>query len=130
MNGGIYIAVFHLPGPKLIRVGSLGRLELLAGIYWYVGSAQRNLSSRIDRHARKSKPLRWHIDYLSVHADMIGAIVMKGDKDRKCIIATELAKLLTQIPGFGASDCRCSSHLFYSHNLPQILPKIYLKVTA
>jgi Uri superfamily endonuclease len=48
---------------------------------------------------------------------MIGAIIIKGDKDRECIIATELAKLLTPIPGFGVSDCRCSSHLFYSHDL-------------
>jgi sugar fermentation stimulation protein A len=85
------------------------------GVYFYVGSAQRNLEARIARHARKDKPLRWHIDYLSSQATMLGAIMLPGSRSRECELARELRTLFTSaIPRFGASDCRCLGHLFYS----------------
>ena len=71
-DGGLYVAVFHLPRPARIRVGRLGTFDFPAGRYYYVGTAQRNRDARLGRHARKSKPLRWHIDYLSARATMLG----------------------------------------------------------
>ena len=73
-DAGIYIAVFFMPRDRAIKIGRFGRFRFRQGVYFYVGSAQRNLYSRIERHSRKVKTLRWHIDYLSVKADMLGAI--------------------------------------------------------
>jgi len=91
----------------------LGIIAFTPGVYAYVGSAQRNLQARLHRHGLRRKPLRWHIDYLSVHARMIGAIVIEGPKSLECRMAAMLAKHGgTPVPGFGCSDCRCGSHLF------------------
>jgi sugar fermentation stimulation protein A len=114
---GLYIAVFELSDAQNIRIGKLGSFQFQAGTYFYVGSAQRNLTARIERHARQSKPLRWHIDYLSVHAPMLGAVLIPGPRQQECHIANELRGLYdSTIPHFGASDCRCPGHLFYTRD--------------
>jgi sugar fermentation stimulation protein A len=119
MNSGCYIVVFRLDRPRRIRVGRLGMFEFAAGYYLYVGSAQRNLAARLERHARKRKPMRWHIDYLSSKATMIGALLCPGSKERECELAAELGGMLdAPVPRFGASDCRCPAHLFYTTELP------------
>lgn len=115
LNGGVYIAVFHLPKARHIRIGRLGRAHFRQGMYFYVGTAQKNLSARLARHSRKEKTLRWHIDYLSVRAEMLGAILIPGPRRRECEVAEELAGMFEPaVPGFGASDCRCRGHLFYT----------------
>lgn len=119
LNGGVYIAVFYLPKSQYIRIGRLGRRQFRQGMYFYVGTAQRNLPARIDRHSRKEKALRWHIDYLSVRAEMLGAILIPRPRRRECELAEELAGMFDLVvPGFGASDCRCRGHLFYAPELP------------
>lgn len=118
MNSGIYIAIVHLPKTAKITVGKLGTFNFKKGFYFYVGSAQKNLSARLERHARKKKPLRWHIDYLSAKAKMLGAITIAGPRDLECQLAKKLSKMFEPtIAGFGASDCRCSGHLFYVKDL-------------
>jgi len=126
MDSGFYIAVFHLRRPRLIRVGRLGQFHFPPGTYLYVGSARRNLPARIARHARADKTLRWHVDYLSTRAEMIGAILIPADwrgprspaappddAGMECRIARALATACPRfIAGFGASDCRCGGHLF------------------
>jgi sugar fermentation stimulation protein A len=116
VNCGIYIAVFYLPKKELTHIGKLGSFVFRRGFYFYVGSAQRNLSTRLERHAKnKKKSLRWHIDYLSVKAKILGAMTITGWREHECEIARELGKALElAMPGFGASDCRCSGHLFYT----------------
>jgi sugar fermentation stimulation protein A len=118
MNTGTYIAVFDLPRQRRIQVGRLGTFWFRPGVYFYVGSAQRNLSARLERHARRDKPLRWHIDYLSIEADMIGAMIVPGPRERECELAEELGHIYElAVPGFGASDCRCGGHLFHGRQL-------------
>jgi sugar fermentation stimulation protein A len=115
---GVYVAVYLLREPLEISVGRLGRFQFAPGIYFYVGSAQKNLDARLERHARKEKPLRWHIDYLSTKADMIGAITVAGTRERECEFAEDLRGTYEMpVPGFGASDCRCGGHLFYTPEL-------------
>ena len=115
MNGGVYIAVFWLERARRIRIGRLGESRFPAGIYFYVGSAQRNLDARLARHGRRKKPLRWHIDYLSAKATMLGAIIFERPRDAECQIAAELAQRYGRPIGhFGDSDCRCGGHLFHS----------------
>ena len=118
-DSGLYIAIFHLAEGKSIQVGKLGKFDFPAGFYLYVGSAQRNLQARLDRHARYDKPLRWHIDYLAACAKMLGAVVIAEGKEMECQIARKLSRLLDRpIPHFGSSDCKCNGHLFYSRIFP------------
>lgn len=119
LDSGVYIAFFRLRRAQRILVGKLGAFFFESGLYLYVGSAQRNLAARIDRHARKSKPRRWHIDYLSAKADMLGVIMIDGPRETECAVAKKLAEMFElAVPGFGASDCRCGGHLFYTPELP------------
>jgi sugar fermentation stimulation protein A len=108
-----------MPVSRTIRIGRLGKFHFNQGIYFYAGSAQRNLSARLKRHGRKKKPLHWHIDYLSAKAEMLGAIIIPAQRKHECEIAEELGELFELVvPGFGASDCRCAGHLFYVQRLP------------
>lgn len=119
MQSGVYIAVFLLAEARDISVGKLGRFRFRSGVYFYAGSAQRSLSARLERHGRKAKPMRWHVDYLSARAEMLGAITIAGPRERECEVAGELAGMFElAAPGFGASDCRCRGHLFYAPHLP------------
>lgn len=115
MDGGLYIAVFELAAGGRLRVGRLGRFRFERGVYLYVGSAQRNRAARLARHARRRKVLRWHIDYLSARARMLGAILVPGGRDGECRLAAAVARRYPRaVPGFGASDCRCGGHLFFA----------------
>ena len=114
MDTGLYIAVFMLPKRSHVRIGEFGSFTFQAGVYMYVGSAQRNLMARIERHGRRDKPLRWHIDYLSAKARMLGAILVLGTRRQECSLARKVAVLAPRIVlGFGSSDCGCEGHLFY-----------------
>lgn len=118
LESGTYIAVFVLSRRRRIQVGRLGSFWFEPGLYLYAGSAQRNLSTRLERHARRSKPLHWHIDYLSTKAPMIGAMIVPGHRERECELAGELRHMYElAAPGFGASDCECGGHLFYARGL-------------
>ena len=111
---GIYVAFYELHRPRRIQVGRLGRFRFEPGTYCYVGSAQRGLTARLERHARPLKPKRWHVDYLAVHARFVQALVLPATgKAQECETARALARqYATPVPGFGASDCSCYSHLF------------------
>ena len=114
MNSGVYLAIFHLARTQVITIGSLGRFTFQRGHYLYVGSAQRNLQARLARHSRRRKPLRWHIDCLSVKASLVDALVLRGPKSWECRLAAILARHYPRpIARFGASDCRCGGYLFY-----------------
>lgn len=90
-----------------------------SGVYFYVGSVQRNLTAWLERHSRAEKTLRWHMDYLSAKAKMLGAITIDGTRELECQLAKTLGEMFEQVvPGFGASDCRCGGHLFYAEELP------------
>jgi sugar fermentation stimulation protein A len=118
LESGTYIAVFALSRRCRIQVGKLGCFWFEPGFYLYMGSARRNLSARLARHARRVKPLRWHIDYLSTKAPMIGAMIVPGPRERECEVAGELRHMCElAAPGFGASDCGCGGHLFYAREL-------------
>ena len=115
LDAGVYIAIFYMPKDRTIQIGRLGRFCFRQGVYFYIGSAQRNLSVRIERHNQKKKILRWHIDYLSAKAEMLGAITVPGPRELECQLAKKLSSMFElAVHGFGASDCRCGGHLFYA----------------
>jgi len=119
VDSGLYIAVWYLPKTTLITIGKLGTFKFRKGFYFYIGSARRNLTARIERHDKKKKPLRWHIDYLSTKARMLGAIIISDLQQSECKLAKQLSRMFElTVAGFGSSDCRCGGHLFYSEKLP------------
>ena len=114
---GAYCLLFFLDRDRRIRVGALGAIDFPRGIYAYVGSAQSGVRKRVDRHVRREKKTRWHIDYLLEHAEIISSIVVSTErKDDECEITAALLQLEGSevvAPGFGSSDCGCSSHLIF-----------------
>lgn len=112
---GVYILFLRVLKDTKVKVGSLGLVSFSAGVYAYVGSAQNNVEARVMRHFRKHKTLRWHIDYLlsSEEVKPQYAIVFPLPRKYECVIAEFLQGTRSQkISRFGASDCRCKSHLF------------------
>jgi Uri superfamily endonuclease len=115
---GTYVLILRLPRPAPIDVGRLGEWRFPAGWYAYAGSARGpgGLVARISRHLRSSKPSHWHIDYLRQKAHPVEVWYATGVQKRECAWAHALSGLpgaLVPVSRFGASDCRCSSHLIH-----------------
>ena len=109
----------------IIDVGRLGRVQFPAGWYAYAGSARGpgGLAARISRHLRSSKPLHWHVDYLRVYARPIAAWYAVEARKRECAWAQALSGLpgaSTPASHFGASDCRCPTHLIHFATPPDV----------
>ncbi|NLN59604.1 MAG: DNA/RNA nuclease SfsA [Deltaproteobacteria bacterium] len=112
-NRGSYLLILNLASDRSIDVGRLGSIFFPAGYYIYVGSAQKNLSQRVNRHLRRKKKPFWHIDYLRNHADSCVAVPIRSSENLEHELAGALGKICgRQIPDFGSSDCRCPTHLF------------------
>jgi Uri superfamily endonuclease len=109
-----YVLVLYLEASRRIRIGRLGPLPFRRGIYFYVGSGGRSPLKRITRHIRSHKRKFWHIDFLTVKSRVIGAFTFESDVSLECILARTLGGCFKPVPGFGASDCRCDSHLFFA----------------
>jgi Uri superfamily endonuclease len=109
---GCYLLLLELITSQKIQIGKLGILFFKKGFYVYIGSAMNNLESRVKRHLRSEKKLHWHIDYLLKHARIIDVYYKESSKKKECIVADNF-KNLEKILGFGCSDCKCKSHLFY-----------------
>jgi len=123
-DSGSYIIILRLKRHENISIGNLGAMRFRKGYYLYAGSAKRNLSQRIARHQRKRKNLFWHIDYLRQYADLCASLPIRAGTDLECGIAGALDKISQRhIPGFGSSDCRCSSHLFFMQDDPALSPQ-------
>ncbi|MDR0589455.1 MAG: DNA/RNA nuclease SfsA [Spirochaetaceae bacterium] len=119
-NRGNYLILLRIPQSPEIITGSLGSRLYAPGWYVYAGSAQKSLSLRINRHLRKiRKQKHWHLDYLTPYAETIKALPILSYRNLECFLAKALADLGGKaIPGFGCSDCRCKSHLYYFTDPP------------
>ena len=111
---GIYCLIINVKKSIQIKVGSLGKIKFSRGKYLYVGSAQRGIKKRIERHFKKRKKKFWHIDYLltNKNVEIEDVRYKKAKKDEECKVACFLNALEEPIKGFGSSDCSCNSHLF------------------
>lgn len=110
---GSYFLLIKLKENKIIKIGKLGKIYFKKGFYVYVGSALNGLEARIERHLRSEKKMHWHIDYLLKDAEIIDAFYKETNEDIECAIANKFGEKLESIKGFGCSDCKCVSHLFY-----------------
>ena len=111
---GTYVLFLRFDEPVGTEVGSLGRIDLEAGTYCYVGSAMNGLDQRVSRHLSREKIKRWHIDFLTSICNDMTAYEHEGDDPSECGLS-ELIQDIGGIPvvkGFGCSDCSCQTHLF------------------
>ena len=121
MNDGLYQLVLRPRRDLTVEVGALGPQRFTAGLpLVYTGSARRGLAARVARHARRAKPLRWHIDYLTTHADidvvwvwLLPGAWAPGAECRLNRATKDLPGVEIPARGFGAGDCRqgCGAHL-------------------
>lgn len=108
---GAYALQLRLSSPMAARAGPRAAL-LGPGDYFYCGSARGpgGLRARLARHMRREKKPHWHIDQLTVSAEIVGAFVSQTASE--CALNEALAALPVPLPGFGVADCpRCESHL-------------------
>lgn len=122
-DGGIYYLMVELANEMEIEVGALGGRHFPAGYYVYAGSAQRGLGTRLARHRRKKKPLRWHIDYLTTRGEVVEAWAFALGKDKECGASQQVGRLRGArlwVKGFGSSDCGCRGHLYYFESRPKL----------
>lgn len=111
--------VFELEADVQVEVGALGEFALSAGVYAYVGSARQYLRQRVERHMRRDKQTRWHIDYLTTldASTPRRALLFGLDEASECGLSQQLAAsdgASAPIAGFGATDCTagCEAHLW------------------
>jgi Uri superfamily endonuclease len=122
---GTYILLLHLPTNETITVGKLGVVDFPAGWYTYVGSAfgAGGLLGRIKHHLQPVEKPHWHIDYLRQKASL-KEIWLSPDTEQR---EQDWVELMIVIPGatalvegFGASDSRQETHLFYFDVRPSL----------
>ena len=94
---GSYLLRFDLPRPLALTVGRLGEIRLASGTLYYAGSAlgPGGVAARVRRHLAGGGRPHWHVDRLRACAGGSVAAVR-----------------------FGASDCRCPSHLVHFERAP------------
>lgn len=122
---GTYVLFLRPRGRGEVRVGRLGTLRLSPGRYAYVGSAfgPGGLEARLGRHVRGGERLHWHVDYLRRRCDPVGAWVTRDEEPREHRWARALSAApgsRSPLPGFGASDCSCGTHLHHFEALPSL----------
>jgi Uri superfamily endonuclease len=121
---GSYILLIELAAEENVLIGKLGYVLFPKAFYAYVGSAMNGLEARLARHLRKEKELHWHIDYLLKEAKLLEIILCPGEQRIECSLARELAKEFQSIPGFGSSDCKCQSHLYFTNEKDRLKAKV------
>lgn len=121
---GTYALLLYLAAPQSTTVGALGQTRFPAGWYLYLGSAlgPGGLAARLARHRRRDgKRLHWHIDYLRALGTLAEIWTHTSERRQECRWARAAARLpgaRVVGPGFGASDCRCVTHLFHYQDRP------------
>ena len=140
---GNYVLIIKLAHSKDILVGKLGYIHFPQAFYAYVGSAMNGFEARLPHHLRRNKKTHWHIDYFLEQA-VIREIILcpnellasshseyneesynaQGRLRMECFLAQALAKEFQYIPGFGSSDCKCRSHLYFANRKDRLKAKI------
>ncbi|MEA3454458.1 MAG: GIY-YIG nuclease family protein [Candidatus Caldatribacteriota bacterium] len=97
----------------------MGKVFFKKGDYIYIGSAKGCLETRLQRHLRKEKRIFWHVDYFLENDRVQILQIWVIQKPIECKTADIFYKELTcdiVKKGFGSSDCKCVTHLFYIKN--------------
>ncbi|WP_035100969.1 GIY-YIG nuclease family protein [Aneurinibacillus terranovensis] len=111
----LYSVEIYVPEDARITVGKLGEYVFPKGSYVYVGSAKKNIRSRVERHMRMDKNCHWHFDYFRPCGQIVRVLTYAGEEGECGLFERLRSQVNGSIPvrGFGSSDCRCPAHLFY-----------------
>ena len=113
-TGGAYALTLHLAEPVLF-CRSNGPHHFEPGRYVYAGSAYGpgGMRARVERHFRKSKAIRWHIDHVAHRAKTLQAVLIEGGAECDIVrVLVATGEFRSPLKGFGSTDCRrCCSHL-------------------
>ena len=125
LGAGTYVLWFHLAEPVMLTVGRLGPRRFAPGSYGYVGSAlgPGGLAARLGHHLRGTGRAHWHLDYLRPHATVAEIWCSGADISLEHRWARTLAAMrgaTAPAAGFGATDCRCPTHLFAFPRIPRV----------
>lgn len=115
----LYTIYLKLNSDQHIIIGKLGNFHFKKGLYIYVGSAKKNILHRIKRHKEIEKKYHWHFDYLRPFGS-ITKIITYDNSFTECGLAAKIRREVDgsiPVKGFGASDCKCESHLIYTEIL-------------
>jgi len=117
MQPGCYCLVFANPA-AVLEVGNLGPVAFRAGYHLYIGSALGPGGlSRVERHLRLERGYgrspHWHVDRLLLDPRFRCEAVVTAEtcERHECALARAIGG--DTVMGFGASDCRCGSHLMF-----------------
>jgi len=115
---GTYALILSSSNHSNIQIGRLGKLKLRPGFYVYIGSAfgSGGLRARIEHHKRITQKPHWHIDYLRSFTNLKNVWFTYDSQHREHQWAQLFQNTLEgfiSVKGFGASDCKCESHLFF-----------------
>ena len=124
-SSGTYALLLALPQSVQLRIGALGECRFETGWYVYLGSAlgPGGLSARVGRHIGAQGRMHWHIYYLTRVAEVVRVGWRVGVERRECGWAQAVggwpgARLA--LARFGASDCRCDTHLWTFSEQPDL----------
>jgi Uri superfamily endonuclease len=120
---GTYALLLRSARRDSIQAGKLGILHLQPGWYVYVGSAHGSGGgrARLAHHLRLAERPHWHIDYLRLHApvEAIWFTYSRRTLEHRWADAISLMTgAAAPLPGFGSSDCDCTTHLFFFARRP------------
>lgn len=119
---GTYLLLLECRRSIHLSIGKLGAMRAVPGYYLYVGSAfgPGGVRARVKHHRNMATSAHWHIDYLRLSSDIVDAwcayrLRCEHQWARSLI---QDRSVTVPLPGFGASDCACASHLFYFDRRP------------
>jgi Uri superfamily endonuclease len=120
---GTYALVLSSPACRPVVIGKLGTLKVKPGFYVYVGSAfgPGGLLARIGPHRNNTGCPHWHMDYLGKYLglDEIWYTCDAAHREHQWVKVLSKARgAMVPLAGFGSSDCRCKSHLYYFISRP------------
>ncbi len=120
ISKGAYLLLMENKKTQEIEIGKLGKFVFQPGFYVYVGSGMANLDKRIRHHHLKKKYYHYHIDYLTPDFMTIKKVLPVRTPIRyESEIALQVEKVCDgAVRGFGCSDTRENSHLFYFNENP------------
>jgi Uri superfamily endonuclease len=122
---GTYILILRLKRDRFIQIGKLGKFYFTPGYYTYLGSAfgPGGLNSRLKHHLNPAPRPHWHIDYLKNTAKIIEvwySTQIERLEHRWAEVFRKISGAMLPVKGFGSSDCKCETHLFYFVRRPAL----------
>ncbi len=110
-----YLLIVQCRNEVYLRIKG-GWTSLPRGIYVYVGSSNiKKPVLRVHRHFRRSKKIKWHIDYLTLRCDPILSIMVHGcsEDDLYNYLISQKDRFRVAVKEFGSTDKRGHiTHLF------------------